>query len=217
MDKTIRLFVLAVAGLLLGGLSGCYPGSLSVEETDVVATNYDPVYFTANNPQNYFMPDTVGLIGDPEADPQLTREEMDFILEQVARNMDEYGFERLDAIDEDDPPDLVLLVSAVVQKVGVGGCIPWWPGWGWGPWPPGWGWRPGYCYPSYVYSYDVGTLAMDMVPPLEVVPAQEPELRRVWQGGLNGVLRSSVQGNEKFIRDGIDKAFELSPYLDRTD
>ena len=58
---------------------------------------------------------------------------------------------------------------------------------------------------------------MDMVPPLEVVPAQEPELRRVWQGGLNGVLRSSVQGNEKFIRDGIDKAFELSPYLDRTD
>lgn len=206
---------MATAGFLLSGLSACYPGSINVEETDIVATNYDPVYFAANNPQNYFMPDTVGLIGDPERDTVISREAMDFILEKVAQNMEDYGFERVDEIDENNPPDLVLLVSAVVQKVQGGGCMPWWPGWGWGPWPPGWGWGPGYCYPAYIYSYDFGTLTMDMIPPLEVTPAEEPELRRVWQGGLNGVLRSSTKGNEAFIRDGIDKAFELSPYLER--
>jgi len=204
-------FAMAV---LLCGLSSWHPDSLSIEEADIVVTDYDPVYFSGNSPQTYFMPDSVGTLGDLDINPLfLTDEEEEFILEQVARNMEMLGYERVEEIDENSPPDLVLFVNRLVEEFRGGTCIPWWPGWGWWPWPPDWGWGPGYCYPSYVYSYTTGTLTIDMIPPLEVAPSQQSELRRVWSAGLNGILRSNVECNQQFIRNGIDKAFALSPYL----
>jgi len=199
------LAVLALVG------TSCYPGELTVSEADLVTVNHDADYFANNNPSTYFMPDTVGILDDEADEEQLTREEMDFILDQIDRNFDDLGYDRVDEIDEDNLPDVVILVNALITDYrGAGGCIPWWPGWGWDPWWPGWGWGPGYCYPSYVYAYTTGTLSMDMINPDDSTPE---ELDRVWHAGLNGILRSSVSGNEAFVRDGIDKAFELSPYL----
>ena len=206
-----KLFTLALFTL---GLYSCYPGSIdNIEETDIVGTQYDRDYFDRKSPASYVMPDTVGRIGD--GDPQLDRDEMDFILAQVERNLDELGYTRLSMkdLEEGRLPDVVVTTSAMVIKVTGTGCIPYWPGWcwwpGWGYYPPGWS---GWCYPTYLYSYTTGTLAIDMISPEESDPDEE-EFKRVWSGGLNGILRSSVQGNENFVRDGIDKAFELSPYL----
>ena len=207
-----RHLSMMILGFLVFGAFSCYPGDITIEEADIVSTNYVRSYFDGNSPSKYFMPDTVVVIGDATEIPQLDRDEMDFILAQVSRNFDALGYERITKVEEGNLPDVVVTVSALVVNVKGAGCIPWYPGWGWGPWYPGWGWGPGYCYPTYLYSYDTGTLAIDMISP--VAPANgDDEFYRVWEAGLNGILRSNVQGNENFVRDGVDKAFELSPYL----
>lgn len=203
-----RTALLTTVGLSLLVLS-CYPGSINIEEADIVSTNYDAAYFSGNSPSTYFLPDTVVAIGEDVEEAQLSREEMDFILNLIENNFEDLGYTRITEIEEDNLPDVLVTASALVVNVrGAGGCIPWWPGWGWYPWYPGWGWGPGWCYPSYVYSYDTGTLTIDMIAPDE--EAGDEEIKRVWNAGLNGILRSNVSGNEKFVTDGINKAFELS-------
>ena len=206
-------------GLMIITLYSCFPGDdLHIEELDIVATDYKPLYFAANSPVTYHLPDTVGLIGiDPEYDPELTRELIDFILDQVERNFTELGYQRVDSIDTvntNNLPDVVITVNAlVVDIVGVG-CVPWYGWWGWYSWYPGWGWGPGYCYPVYAYSYRSGTLTIDMVAPEEFTVQTDQNFNRVWEVGINGLLRSSQAGNQTFIRESIDKAFQQSPYLE---
>jgi hypothetical protein len=206
-----RLLLFVNAGVLAVGLSSCYPGSIDLAESDIVITNFDDNYFAVNTPQTYILPDSVGVIGD--GDPQLDRAEMDFILAQIARNFDQIGYTRLTVkdLEEGASPDVIVLASSIVIKVTGTGCIPYWPGWGWWPgwgyYPPGWG---GWCYPTYLYSYTTGTLTIDMIDPQG---STSEEINRVWNAGLNGILRNDVTGNENFIREGVDKAFELSHYL----
>ena len=208
--KQILVFCLAIITLY-----SCFPGDdLSVEEYDIVATDFMPVYFANNAPTKYFMPDTVGQIGiNPGEATNLTREQMDFILSQVERNFDELGYERIvDALEADNLPDVIVTVNQLtVTTVGVG-CLPWWGWWGWYPWYPGWGWGPGYCYPAYGYSYTTGTVTIDMLSPTESSNSDNL-FNRVWEAGINGLLRSTEAGNQTFVRERIDEAFELSPYL----
>jgi len=119
------------------------------------------------------------------------------------------GYERIDSLQGDNLPDVIVTVdAAIINFSGVGGtCVPWW---GWYPWWPGWGWGPGYCYPTYVYNYNTGTLLINM---LETITTDEEEFPRVWHGGINGLLRSSDAGNQDFIVSTIDQAFAQSPYL----
>lgn len=192
-------------GILWFSLNACYPGDLSVEELDVVVTNYDAAYFDRTSPGKYLMPDTIGVIGN--GDPQLSDQMEAFIINQISRNFEELGWERQMELDENDLPDVVVAASAVLTKTTVGGCIPWW---GTGPWYPGWGWGPGWCYPAYLYSYETGTLVIDMIDPEE---SDEETFKRVWHTGINGLVRRSMSGNEEFARSTIDQAFKQSPYL----
>ena len=205
----LRTFTLLGATVLLFGLMGCYPNNeLTTSELDIVATNYDDEYFGRVSPSSYHMPDTIAVIGD--GDVQLEREEMDFILARIRKNFSDLGWEEKTMIDENDLPDVVVTVSSVVVKVTGTGCVPWYPGWGWYPWYPGWGWGGGYCYPTYLYSYTTGTLAIDMISPEE---SMDETFKRVWNAGVNGLVRSSQVSNEEFVNSTIDKAFEQSPYL----
>lgn len=209
-----RFALLLSTVLLLAGLSSCYPGTISTSEVDTVSTTYDDDYFAANTPLTYFMPDTIPKIGDEDPEGvQLERATMDFILDQVERNFNSLGYTRLTDVDDQNLPDVVILTSALVSKVTSigGGCYP---GWGWGgwyPWYPGWGW-PGYCYPVYGYSYEVGTLTIEMISPDDIKPGEEI-VPRVWLAGINGLVRSSNVNNRDFIRQRIDDAFAQSPYL----
>ena len=203
-----------LSGMLLTvALIGCYPNDdLTLSELDIVATNYDDDYFSRKSPSIYLMPDTVVQIGDGDPnDPQLNRRQMDFILDQVERNFSALGYDRIDEATLGRQPDVVVTVSVLVTRVTGGDCIPWYPWWGWYPWYPGWGWGAGYCYPVYIYSYDTGTLVIDMITPEETV---DDTFKRVWNAGINGLVRSSVDGNQAFVTQTIDKAFEQSPYLD---
>ena len=205
-----KFMLFSALSILLLSVYSCYPdNSLSTSEYDIVATDYNKDYFSQNNPKTYHIPDTVSVIGD--GDKQLSASMENFILDQIRRNLDELGWERKDVIDENDLPDVVVLTSALVVTTVSGGCIPWYPYWGYYPWYPGWGWGGGYCYPTY-YSYQTGTLVIDMIDPndnnIEILGV-------VWGAGINGLTRSSQSANQDFVRSNIDQAFKQSPYLKR--
>ena len=208
-NKLFRSAMNLFIGVLFFSLWGCYPNdSLTTAELDIVATDYDEDFFNRVSLQSYHLPDTVGVIG--EGDAQLDGAAMDFILAQVRRNLNDLGYEEKSTIDDNDMPDVIVTVSALKEKfVGVG-CLPWYDWWGWYPWYPGWGWGGGYCYPSYAYSYETGTLLIDMISPDE---STDDSFKRVWEAGINGLIRSDQIGNQQFVRSTIDQAFEQSPYL----
>lgn len=218
-----RWNLLAIVGALVIALSGCYPGGVeTLSELDTVFTNYDEDYFAANNPQTYYMPDTVVVLFDPNnSDPG----DIDFppaterlILDRIEDNLASLGYTRLDVIQENSIPDVVVLAEVARNRYTGGGCYyPWWPGWGGGGWWPGWGWGPGWgypCYPQY-YSYETGTVAIQMIDPEESDEAAQI-LGVVWRASLNGVVRSSNSTNNQLIANGIDQAFNQSEdYLQR--
>lgn len=207
--KTNR--VLMVLAILSLGLTACFPGdSLTTDELDVISTDYDPAYFQANDPMTYFMPDSVGVLGSDDPEYALPREDQEFILNLIEQNMTDFGYTRI-FTPIDNPPDVVLLASYVSTRfTGSGGCIPWYPGWGWGGWWPGWGWGPGYCYPSYVYSYTTGTLVMDLLPQDQSDGDEELEL--VWHAGMNGLVRSSEAAGRNALTRAINQAYSQSAF-----
>lgn len=208
--KPFKLMFYSGLSMLLLSFVSCYPDyDLSTEDFDIVATDYEPDYFSRENPVTYHMPDTIPALGDGEE--QLSDEMEAFILAQIERNLDELGWVRKDVIDDTDLPDVIITTSALVVTTVGGSCIPWYPYWGWYPWYPGWGWGGGYCYPVY-YSYETGTLTIDMIDPNE---DKDEVFGVVWAAGINGLTRSSQAGNEDFVKSTIDQAFKQSPYLER--
>ncbi|MCH7475323.1 MAG: DUF4136 domain-containing protein, partial [Gemmatimonadetes bacterium] len=118
-------------------------------------------------------------------------------------------------LEEADPtnntPDVVFLVGAwAVTNTNAYIGYPWWDWWGWYPgWGccgPGYGW--GYPSAPVVVRYDTATLVITMVDPNR---AAVDEIPVVWVAGMNGVLGSG--GTTIRITDGIDQAFDQSPYL----
>lgn len=207
-----KLLLLSAISILIVTVYSCYPdNTLSTSEYDIVTTDYDDNYFGNKTPMSYHLPDTVSVIGD--GDTQLSEASQQIILNQIHSNLADLGWARKDTIQENDLPDVILTSSAIIITTTGGGCIPWYPGWGWYPWYPGWGWGGGGCYPAYVYSYQTGTLVIDMVDPNEGDADTFGLL--VWHSGINGLLRSSNAANQDFVRKTINQAFSQSPYLKR--
>ncbi|MCI0451610.1 MAG: DUF4136 domain-containing protein [Candidatus Latescibacteria bacterium] len=205
-----RVVGLFLALALAAAAGSCYPGDqLTVEDSDIIVTLYDPdADFAAM--QSYAMPDTIVHVVQDGGIDDISRAYDDDVLTQVASNMGALGFTR-----ETDPnlADVFVLVSvAANDQVGYTG-YPWGDYWGWYyPYSPGWGW--GY-YPWYggggtVYTYRSGTVFMQMIDPaaadssLSLVPT-------IWIGALNGLVEGDAV--EERILDGIDQAFAQSPYL----
>ncbi len=209
--------VTAVALVLV--LGACYPGDISsVEETDVVLTIHNGNDFSGFS--TYAMPDTVIDVcensDDPECENALDIDHSydDQILAQVAARMQGYGYQRIpiDQVDENNLPDLFMLVT--VSATERTSASVWWPWWGWGGWWPGWGpgWGPGYPVVS-VTRWDQGTLEMTLVDPTDTDPDQEI-FNVQWDAILTGVL-STRDGpiNTGRIDRGIQQAFDQSTYL----
>ncbi len=215
-----RGWLLFLIGGILSTLSSCYPGGVeTTSELDIIYTNYDDDYFAGNSPRTYYMPDSVVVLFDPNnndpGDIELPPATERLILSKIAENFSELGYTRLDDLEENNLPDVVVIAEVARNRFTGGGCYyPWYPGWGWGGWYPGWGWGPGWgypCYPQY-YSYETGTLAWQMIDPDESDEVNEI-LGVVWTAAINGLLRSSNNSTNQVISAGIDQAFEQSPYL----
>lgn len=216
-----------LAGVIL--FEGCYPNdSISVGETDIMLTGYyDSVDFKTLS--TYYLNDTVWPIRDDTSDRSLIPNN-DLIIDQIAKNMANYGYTRVMNVDVDNPPDLMMACASIsVTTVSVGWWYPYYPGWGWG-WykdsdagrgidywyggypgyyPPGWGWGG----MPYYSSYTTGTLLMEMTNPEDYrVVSNDTVVPMYWAGAVNGVLSSG--SNTSRITNGIDQTFTQSPYLD---
>jgi hypothetical protein len=209
MKTKLMVFLLA-SGLL----SGCYAPKEDafVEDLDLVVVDYDEEFNFAA-PQTFFMPDSIsrGEISDDDDD---TGRYDDQILEQIRSNMLAKGFTEVDEANVENA-DVVMLISAARTNTVIIGNPCFWGCWGWYPWPPGWGWGPGWGWPyppTVVGSYSKGTLFMNMIDPTD---RQDQELDQVWAGVINGLLQGSDENILQRVNNSIDKAFELSPYLNR--
>jgi len=200
---------LAVAAILV--LASCYPGTIEdTEELDTVTTLFDPnENFTTN--RTYALADSIVHIcqeigGDLDCLP-ITRAYDDQILDKVEQEMNARGYTRVVDPDPDNPPDLLVLVSAIAVKnlalLGSYPCDYW-----------GWYYPPYYCYypPSWTaVEYSLGTLFMTMMSPDRL---SGDKLPIVWTGVVNGVLSGSTTDNLERVLSGIGQAFEQSSYLD---
>jgi hypothetical protein len=193
--------------LALVTMTGCYPGSdRTLENTEVVFTDYENTFEFSKN-KTYFLIDEVFSIDTTKTIPA---DDQNTILNSIRSNMDSRGWteEPIDSLNV----GVVIMSSALKSTVdgvnywpGYGG---WWGGW-WGyPGYPGYGWGG---TPIY-YSYDIGTIYIDMVDPSTYDPDDDKSLQLVWMSAMNGVL-SSTATNHSRIQRVINQAFTQSPYL----
>ncbi len=201
----------ALAGALLT-VSSCYPGKVTnIQQLDIVVTAHDEtVDFTSHS--TYVLLDSLVHVDieDNNNDNLLNRDNDALILSRIRSNIEAMGY-----VEEADPanntPDVVLLVGAwAVTNTDAYVAYPWWGWYGWYPYwgccGPGYGW--GYPSVPVVVQYDTATLVITMV---DANRAAADEIPVVWVAGMNGVLGSGSTTNR--ITDGIDQAFDQSPYL----
>lgn len=214
----LKFMAIMIIPLGITLMQGCYPDSnLTYEQTDVVLTVYnDSVDFTTLS--TYYMSDTVFVLDDEDEDVPV--ENPDAILNQIAKNMADYGYTRVDESYE-EKPDVVILTGAFTSTtVSVGW---WYPYYGWGGW---WYWGPergsdywggyypGWGYGGYPYytSYTTGTVVFDMINPDDYdVISGDTMVRVYWNGGIQGVL--SGGNTDARVKKAIDQAFIQSPQI----
>lgn len=204
---------------LIVALGACYPGDISgLDETDVVLTVHSGNDFSVYN--TYAMPDTVVDVcenaDDPECENALDIDHSydDQILTQIAARMQGYGYSRIpiEQVDENNLPDVFMIVS--VSATERTSATVWYPWWGWGGWWPGWGpgWGPGYPAVS-VTRWNQGTLEITMIDPTDTDPDQQI-FNVQWDATLSGVLSSATAPiDTNRIDRGIQQAFDQSTYL----
>lgn len=210
-------------GLLSGiafGLSACYPGGAEyTSDTDLVVTDYSEEYnFKAV--QTYFISDSIQHVLESGENPDYSLDT--WLINQLASNFDNLGWQRLDtvAINGGAQPDVAVVVTiAKVTNYNVYYGYPWYGGWGWGWYKdsqywgyPGYGWGYYPYYPTYVTSYETGTVVWRLFDPANI-DDDNKVLYLEWQGAINGVVGSSTTTTQDRITKGIEQAFRQSPYL----
>ena len=208
--------VLAAAfGIMLLVMGGGAPdsGFTSVSDYDVVVTHYDPEadYQTYTT---FAVADTVAHLGNPDGDDDgISKELDDMIIAEITEQMIRMGY-TLENDPANNPPDLAMLPGITVSTwTGYVPGYPWYGGW-YGGWYPYYPWYPGYM-PGYTYSYETGTLFIDMAD-YSTLDEETGDILVIWTGAINGVLSSSVSSNAQRVTDGIRQTFDQSPYLKKT-
>jgi hypothetical protein len=178
----------------------CYPGEIdSYDELDLVYTNYDDTYDFASK-GTYAMPDKIVKVTGNLAEgqePEFVQEPYNTeILAMIKGQMSDLGWTE---VADKETADMVLL-PAVWSNTTV---VYWYDYWCWYYYYYcGWGWY----YPTYT-TYTQGTMVMTLIPNGEA--SIEPV--NVWVAALNGLVSGTY--NVSRISNGIDQAFEQSPYL----
>jgi hypothetical protein len=191
------------AGLVLVVLS-CYPypNPLISDYDTVVTVRAEGASFEGLN--TYAIPDTIfRKPGDMNIKDSLE----EFLVDEVHRNMQKIGYQ-LESDPETNPPDVAVVISVITEdRYGS------WVGWGWNGWYGGGGglWV---TYPpaSVQYLYTNGSVSLDMVDYANA-DVEEGVFPVLWAAAINGPLQSNVDNQKQRVSDGINKAFDQSPYL----
>jgi len=208
---TRKTFHLCVVIIFIITHSGCYPNEeLTVENTDLVITNYNPgYYFTSIN--TYFLADSIQYISDDTIEPDRSWD--DFIISELERNFNTIGYIRQPTYDNSNPPNVVVVVSVNNSSTASIFTHPWYGGWG-----DGWnftGYQWGYPWwtgTTVITEHALGTLAWQMFDPSKV-DFDTKTIFIEWTGAINGLIGSSSSVTHSRISGGIDQAFKQSSYL----
>ena len=202
--------IVGITCLALAAMA-CYPDRSvdSTTEFATVTTLYDKAApFEAVS--KYALPDTVLYVPKQEG-KEVPAATQSAILASIRENLGKLGW--TEVINARTNPVDVYVTAVVASDTYVGWIYDYWGYWGWYPyWPPGWGGGSGWYYPGYwyPYSYTTGTVLMGMI---DGRPSTNPgRVPLVWTGAVNGVL-AEQSTNIAIVTQGIDKAFEQSPYL----
>jgi hypothetical protein len=216
--KQAKLIIALMAFSLAGLLSGCYPDKIDyVDEYDLAGTMYDEDADFSSFTSFHVIDTIMHVTDDDEDDPNLSRQNDEFILNLIRQNMLDKGYTEMANPDSLNRPDLELLVNAMTSDYytyysywnSYWGYYP-----GWGYWYPGGGYYPG--YPGYpggglYYSYSTGTLAIEMLDTKAEVGEDNDRPGVVWVGLVDGLLTSGSSQNR--LDKQINQVFTQSPYL----
>ena len=210
--KRFKNYLVALGAFAM--MASCYPGGPSyVEDYDITfATKTNDADFSNKSENSYVLPDSIIDITDPDqvgSIPEINPAFEAKILSKVRDNMANYGYdERPD--NHRDTVDYAVFVQRLISNNWV---TYYWGGGGWC------GWYPYYCggyYPptGSIYNYQTGTLYVTMIDINKSdTAAGVPYF--VWDAGINGLLSSTQSNTETRALNGVDKMFELSPYLNK--
>jgi hypothetical protein len=203
---------LGLAWLVLG-LTACYPDRAvdSTSEFATVTTLYDKAA-PFGSVTKYALPDTVLYV--PKDSAEVPASTQNAILSAIRTQLNLLGWQEVVNPTPSNPVDVYVMTSVTKQQNVVLGYGGWYDYWGWYPyWPPGWGGGAGWYYPGYwyAYSYETGTVLMQMAN-AHAANVAENQVPLVWVGAVNGVFENPST-NVSIATAGIVQAFKQSPYL----
>ncbi len=192
-------------------MTGCYPSNnKSIEDLDVVVTRYDEdADFQVYN--TFYIADTIVQTGDPEDDGfidlDLSREDMDLIINKIRSEMKMLNYTEIVTPSLDSIPDVGIFTEAIAQRFTVVSVFP----------PPfwGWGWGGGWWPPTVRASqYEVGTLVVNYIDVERTIENDRGVnlIYTPWVGVLNGLLVQTSSQDAR-ITSAIEQMFDQSQYL----
>jgi hypothetical protein len=182
------------------------PDDLKLFDELVVSTNYDPDAVFANYATFTMPTDTIGFLSNQTRDTILTHSNSSLvrpIISRIKNNLLQRGYS---FVTIDQQPDLGINVL-IVNNLNLFQQVV----------------DPGYYYPSYygyssyyypyveTYAENTGTLVVQVIDLKN--RNQNNEVRVVWSAQMGDIV-STVKRQEQ-TEEGIDQAFNQSPYLDK--
>ena len=206
------------AGLMVLAAAGCYPGGPQDSSDSLISLTFNSSEADYSGILTYAMPDTVLPLRDPEDVnySSLNRRYDRTILDGIAGQLDERGFQRIENPDESNVPDVIVLIGSV-ETQGYLIYSTWgYPGYGWGYPYWGYGYYGYYGYPySNITQYATGSVVWLMIDlrDVDVSDPGEEDAAVLWVAGINGAVTSSSPDPTPGIQQGIAQCFIQSPYI----
>ena len=207
-----KFLVLAIS---LIALASCEkdPDMSQLDSDFTVYTDYDSSTDFSNF-TTYCLPDSILVPGDGMKNSYWKDESAQRLISAAAEAMDSLGYKRVTNPDEATlglQLSFTQMRTHVTDFVGGGMYGSWWNFAFWGPY---WG---GWYYPYPIsYSYDTGTLMMEIVDLTKRTAATDDEkqdLTVVWHAYADGLLYGSSRINLQLALRALNQAFTQSPYL----
>lgn len=201
---------LLILGVALAATVACYPSGVnSVSDYNTVSTFYK-TDFDFKSLSTYSIPGATPadpsscVIKDLDGGTIVSSPNVSTVCTTVVNQLDALGYTLVPSTNP-TPPSFVVTVAYVSQTYTAWVSYPWYGYWGsYYPGYPWYGW--GYYYPTYGYTYDVGTLTLQMG-----VPGTSA-MQGVWGAAINGV-DTAPNNTPAVIQNLVVQAFTQSPYL----
>ena len=190
-------------------LGACRPGHYDFyDQTDVILTVPEPGRSFDGIGTYGLWAEVIDLSNEAQDPIEIDHDRVDpVLLDAVERNMDALGWTQV-ADPTTDDPDVVAVIGVVAQENWyLYQGYYWYDYWYW--------YYPGYYPPVYAVSYPSGSAIVALVKPDEAVIDDEGDANApvIWVAGVWGQLSNSAPDNLRRVEEGIDQAFEQSPYL----